>query len=57
MILNYQYLGSFFGTNETLLVFNDNVLKYRIQKLMIKMFKKTSNNNSEESKSVIIPNI
>ena len=47
MIFNYQSLGSFFETNETL-VFDDNVLKYINQKLMIKMFRKTSNNKIGE---------
>ena len=42
MILNYQSLGSFFETNETL-VFDDNVLKYINQKLMIKTFERIVN--------------
>ena len=42
MILNYQSLGSFFETNETL-VFDDNVLKYINQKLMIKTYERIFN--------------
>ena len=48
MFLNYQSLGSFFATSEILLVFNDNVLKYINQKLMIKMLIKTFNNKVGE---------
>lgn len=47
MSLNYQSLGSFFETNETL-VFDDNVLRYINQKLMIKMFEKIFNNKIGE---------
>jgi hypothetical protein len=57
MILNYQSLGSFFATSEILLVFNDNVLKYINQKLMMKMFKKVFNNKIGESKFPIICDI
>ena len=42
MIINYQSLGSFFETNETL-VFDDNVLKYINQKLMTKTFERIVN--------------